>query len=305
MSSKAGQERGLWWWLRYVIVPLIGGGGIIAIIVAIISKPYSPSEPLQYVGRVIDDSTGKAIYGTKVSLEFKGAPSIIYTDAEGVFRFSIPIETDTPGRIKAEAEGYRPYDRFITLSSRNTGLEDIRLAPLSPSVPMALPSDTSTPQPATNTPVPERTDTPPPEPTPRPINTPVLPALTPTATSTPTVTPIPSNTPTSTPTVTLALQPAPTALPPPPSPVALEIPKGKGALVMYNCRVGDVIVVDVLPVGIFQELAPRSGEDCFKGEPIFLDPGEYIIKAGIAGRPKCPDLTITIKEGEVTVYRGT
>lgn len=78
-------------------------------------------------------------------------------------------------------------------------------------------------------------------------------------------------------------------------------PAGKGTLVMLNCR-GDVINVDVIPVGIFQELAPKTGPDCQPGAPIFLDPGEYILKASIAGRPSQGEATITIVAGKILPF---
>lgn len=96
-------------------------------------------------------------------------------------------------------------------------------------------------------------------------------------------------------TLTLGAQAQPPA-PPPAPPAAPGIPAGKGALVMLNCR-GDVVTVDVIPVGIFQELAPKTGPDCQPGAPIYLDPGEYILKASIAGVPSTGEATITIVAG--------
>lgn len=148
MTSKIEQERGFKWWLRYVIVPIIGSGGIIAIIVAVITNLSSPSQQ-QYVGRIINSDTGKPIHGAKVSLEFQNAPPVVYTDSEGIFRFSLDSTGSNPtGRVKVEAAEYQPYDRFITLSSKNTSLEDIRLKPLSStSDPSPIPPPTPTPSP--------------------------------------------------------------------------------------------------------------------------------------------------------------
>ncbi len=83
----------------------------------------------------------------------------------------------------------------------------------------------------------------------------------------------------------------------PPAPAGPSIPAGKGMLIMLNCR-GDVINVDVIPVGIFQELAPKTGADCQPGEPIMLDPGDYTLKASIAGQPSQGEATITIVAGQ-------
>jgi tetratricopeptide (TPR) repeat protein len=89
------------------------------------------------------------------------------------------------------------------------------------------------------------------------------------------------------------------ASPPQPS---ISIPPGQGALVMYNCRGGDTVTVDVIPVGILQELAPMAGDNCTAGEPIFLNPGEYILKAAIAGVPSQGESTINITAGEVLEF---
>jgi hypothetical protein len=88
--------------------------------------------------------------------------------------------------------------------------------------------------------------------------------------------------------------PAPTAEPTEAAqPADAAVPAGKGALVMLNCR-GDVINVDVIPVGIFQELAPKTGADCQAGEPIILDPGQYTLKASIAGQPSQGESSVEI-----------
>ena len=84
---------------------------------------------------------------------------------------------------------------------------------------------------------------------------------------------------------------------PTPKSVQPAIPAGKGGLVMFNCR-GDVVTVDVIPDAIFQELAPKTGEECYRGNPIYLDPGEHILKAAIAGVPSHGEATVTIVEGQ-------
>jgi tetratricopeptide (TPR) repeat protein len=89
------------------------------------------------------------------------------------------------------------------------------------------------------------------------------------------------------------------ASPPQPS---ISIPPGQGALVMYNCRGGDTVTVDVIPVGILQELGPMVGDNCTVGGPIFLNPGEYILKAAIAGVPSQGESTINITAGEVLEF---
>jgi hypothetical protein len=101
-------------------------------------------------------------------------------------------------------------------------------------------------------------------------------------------------------TLTLGAPAAPAA-PTPVPPAAPGIPPGKGVLVMYNCR-GDVVTVDVIPAGIFQELAPKTGPDCQPGEPIMLDPGEYTLKASVAGQPLAGEQAIPIVAGETLQF---
>jgi hypothetical protein len=116
----------------------------------------------------------------------------------------------------------------------------------------------------------------------------IITCLSPTTWPEATATPVPQ------PTATPAPRPTPTPAPP----AAPGIPEGKGALIMLNCR-GDVIDVDIIPVAMFQQLAPKTGEDCKPGEPIYLDPGTYTLSASIAGVPSKGEATITIEAGRV------
>ena len=83
--------------------------------------------------------------------------------------------------------------------------------------------------------------------------------------------------------------------------LAFQLPEGKGALVMQNCR-GDNITVDVIPVGIFVEMSRRTEASCTQGEPIFLDPGEYSVRASIPGVPSLGEGGFTIEAGKVTEW---
>jgi hypothetical protein len=97
-------------------------------------------------------------------------------------------------------------------------------------------------------------------------------------------------------------QPAPTqVVQATPTPVPPPAAAGKGTLIMLNC-LGDVVTVDVLPAGIFQELAPKTGPDCQPGQPILLDPGEYTLKASIAGVPSQGEARITILPGDTLTF---
>jgi hypothetical protein len=117
-----------------IIVAVIGA--LAVIIVAYLEFVWKPSQEtsipkrITYIGRVIDSNTEEHIRGAKVSLEFQDAPPIVYTDSEGIFRFSVDlVESSLAGRVKVEASGYEDYDRNITLLSNNPNIEDIRLAP--------------------------------------------------------------------------------------------------------------------------------------------------------------------------------
>lgn len=118
-----------------IIIAVIGG--LTVIISAYWEFVWKPSQEtptagtqLSYVGRVIDIDTEEPIRGAKVSLEFQGAPPIVYTDSEGIFRFSVSlIESSLAGRVKVEANRYEDYGRQITLVSNNPNIEDIRLTP--------------------------------------------------------------------------------------------------------------------------------------------------------------------------------
>jgi hypothetical protein len=92
------------------------------------STPAPTPQQIHYTGRVIDGNSGSPIRGAKVALDFQDAPPIVYTDSEGVYGFTITFIGDSlTGRVRVEVAGYQNYDRFTELSSKNTGIEDIRL----------------------------------------------------------------------------------------------------------------------------------------------------------------------------------
>ena len=118
-----------------VIVALIAALGVILVgYWQFVWKPSHAtiSDPavrqVDYMGRVLDGQTTEPVQGAKVTLDLKETPRIAYTDAEGVYRFTIEIEeSELPGRVRVDAEGYEVYDRNITLLSDDSTLEDIRL----------------------------------------------------------------------------------------------------------------------------------------------------------------------------------
>jgi hypothetical protein len=200
---------------------------VIAAVAAIIGaywqfvwKPApGPTPQIEYVGRVLDSTTETPVRGAKVALYFKGAPLIVYTDSEGIYRFT--IEGDKlAGQVKVEATGYHNYDRNVTLRLNSLNIEDIRLQPLPTPISQSAntPATIPTPEPDnTLTPTPVLTSTPIlPSPTPNlPPQTPVPPTVTSTYTPvpptlTPTLIQFSINTPS--PTNTILAEPAPTIM---------------------------------------------------------------------------------------------
>lgn len=90
------------------------------------------NQRIEYWGRVLDSKMEYPIRSAKITLEFQDAPSLVYTDTEGVYRFLVTLnEGKAIGRIHVYVEGYTPYNRYITLSPDLLQLEDIRLTPMS------------------------------------------------------------------------------------------------------------------------------------------------------------------------------
>lgn len=88
-----------------------------------------PVQTTQYVGRVLDSDTEIPVSNAKVTLDFQGIPRVVYTDSEGVYRFWLPVKGDEVAiRVKVNADGYKVYDRNITLSLSIPQIEDIRLS---------------------------------------------------------------------------------------------------------------------------------------------------------------------------------
>ncbi|MFX1476373.1 MAG: SH3 domain-containing protein [Promethearchaeota archaeon] len=174
-----------------IIVAAIGA--LAAIIGAYLEFVWKPSQPVavtptqqqvEYVGLVIDSKTRAPIRGAKVSLVFQDVPPIVYTDAEGVYRFTVSFIGDRlSGRLTVEASDHEVYDRHITLLIDNPVIEEIRLMPTDVTA-VTFNAPTTTSIPPTNTPV-LSTDTP----------TPVPPTDTPTPPAPPTNTPTPTPTP--------------------------------------------------------------------------------------------------------------
>ena len=107
---------------------LMGCSGILVDPTATITS--APSSQLEYVGRVVADNTGEPIQGAEVAFEFEGAPPVVYTDSEGIYRFTLSFKGDRlSGRVRVEADGFETYDRNITLLAGTPAIEEIHLEP--------------------------------------------------------------------------------------------------------------------------------------------------------------------------------
>lgn len=121
---------------------------------AALPSPTAPSVlQIEYVGHVRSQADGLPVRDAKVTLDIQGAPPVVYTDSEGVYRFTINVESvKISGRVRVEVDGYEGYDRIITLSTNLITIEDIRLVPATPVAitqpPTSEPSDTPSPAPA-------------------------------------------------------------------------------------------------------------------------------------------------------------
>ncbi len=89
----------------------------------------SSEDEFEYVGRVIDIVNQQPIAGAKVTLDVQGVPPVVYTDSEGVYRFTLTTGLEISGQIRVDAEGYEVYIRNITISQKKSQLEDVRLTP--------------------------------------------------------------------------------------------------------------------------------------------------------------------------------
>jgi hypothetical protein len=83
---------------RYIVLAIALVLLLASLLAACVPPKPAPSAPTptapaasqshSYVGRVVDNKTFSAIRGAKVALDFQGAPPVVYTDSEGVFRWT-------------------------------------------------------------------------------------------------------------------------------------------------------------------------------------------------------------------------
>lgn len=94
------------------------------------------SAPIDYIGRVVDYVSQNPVKGAQVALDFQGVPPIVYTDDNGVYRFTLALSNEKiDGRIRIEIAGYEKYDRFITIYKNTPTIDEIRLTPSQPPTP--------------------------------------------------------------------------------------------------------------------------------------------------------------------------
>jgi hypothetical protein len=112
--------------------------------------PYSPLQRMQknhemnFIGRVVDQRKYAPISGVKVLLNIPGAPPVVYTDLEGIYRFTVKSDSDSiNGQITIEAKGYRSYNSSIKLLPDKRDLGDIRLLRTDEEVNKSAPTSTS------------------------------------------------------------------------------------------------------------------------------------------------------------------
>jgi hypothetical protein len=86
------------------------------------------SGKITYIGRVVDSTSQEPIVGARVSLDIEGAPSVVYTDSEGVYSVTLTVTTDSfAGNIRVDATGYEIYARNISIGKNNPTIDDIHL----------------------------------------------------------------------------------------------------------------------------------------------------------------------------------
>ncbi len=84
---------------------------------------------INFLGRVLDQEKQAPISGVKVLLNFPGAPPVVYTDLEGIYRFPVKFDSSSSfkGELTIEAKGYKTYNSFIELLPNKKDLGDIQL----------------------------------------------------------------------------------------------------------------------------------------------------------------------------------
>ncbi len=89
----------------------------------------SNNQEISFQGRVIDQEKQAPLSGIKVSLDFSGAPPVVYTDLEGIYKFKVDFRDSSiiKGQLTIEAKGYKTHKSSIELSPKHKDLGDIQL----------------------------------------------------------------------------------------------------------------------------------------------------------------------------------
>ena len=89
-----------------------------------------PNNPeISFQGRVIDQEKQAPLSRIKVLLNFSGAPPVVYTDLEGIYKFKVNFRDSSiiKGQLTIEAKGYKTHNSTIELSPKHKDFGDIQL----------------------------------------------------------------------------------------------------------------------------------------------------------------------------------
>ena len=89
----------------------------------------SNNQEISFQGRVIDQKKQAPLSRIKVSLDFSGAPPVVYTDLEGIYKFKVNFRDSSTikGQLTIQAKGYETHNSRIELSPKHKDLGDIQL----------------------------------------------------------------------------------------------------------------------------------------------------------------------------------
>jgi Carboxypeptidase regulatory-like domain len=95
-----------------------------------------PLPPARYSGRVVDESTLRAIPKAKITLDGSSLGTL-YSDSDGLFTVLV-LPTSQTIRLRIEVDGFETLERNVNVPG--SGTEDLRLKPLRriPSTPIPL-----------------------------------------------------------------------------------------------------------------------------------------------------------------------
>ena len=139
---------------RQPLSVISGAVAILGLMIILVTSCSPPTPTLkspvqvEYIGRVVDSKNLQPIENAQVSLDVEGVPPIVYTDSEGIYRFTLALDSAISAQVRVNAPNYQPYARNITVDPADTSIEDIRLDPLEmDATPTTLPRATITPDP--------------------------------------------------------------------------------------------------------------------------------------------------------------